>query len=276
MRKVWLVAVLFLAACGKKEEAADTATLNKSEAAVTGPNVGVNPGNGLAVTYEYGFRLAAERIAATQEDHASQCEAAGPAICRVTGMTYNVLRDRTVAATLELHLAPASARKFGKQSVDTVVKHGGMLISARIASENAGQSIAAAQAAGASFAEEKARIEQQLARTDLGSAERRELQQRLQELADSSRQSSASKADAAAKLADTPLTLSYESGPVDQSLSDGRFVGAIKDGAENIVDGATFLLWATVSLLPWLLVGGLALWGWKRWQHYRGKGQGDA
>ena len=267
MRKGALVLLLLVAACGKKEEAASSADrMAKPEAA--GPSVGVNAAPGIAVSYDYGFRMAAARIAAMQEQHASACEALGPATCRVAGLNYDVARDRSVTGMLELRLAPAAARRFGKAAVDAVVQGGGMLASARIESENAGATISQAQEQGASYAEEKARIEKQLAQPGLGSGERRELQERLATLAEAGREVKATQAVAAVKLADTPVVLHYESGEVDQSLSDGPLLGAIKDGWGNIVAGAIFLVWAVVSLLPWALAGGLALWGW-RWGRRR-------
>ncbi|MDE2403325.1 MAG: hypothetical protein KGM17_01230 [Sphingomonadales bacterium] len=263
MRKAVVVLALLAAACGKKEEAAGPAEVAKQEA---GPNVGVNAAPGIAVSYDYAFRLAAEKVAAMQEQHASACEALGPATCRVAGMTYEVSRQRWVTGTLELRLAPGAARKFGKGAIDAVVQGGGMLASARIESENAGATIAQAAANGASYADDKARIEKQLAQPGLGSTERSQLQAQLAALADAGREVKVAAATEAARLASTPVMLRYESGEVDESLSDGPIVGAVKDGWRNIIWGFTFLLWAAVSVVPWVIGGGALSWGWRWWR----------
>jgi hypothetical protein len=252
MRKTLLFVSLLLAGCSQKAPEAFEAA---------GPEVGVSSAPGIAVNYRYGFRLPIERIAATQEDHAAQCEALGPVACRVTGMTYHVGRNRTVAASLQLRLAPDRARQFGKQAIETVARHGGMLVDARIDSEEAGQAQAAAIRANAANDQEKGQISTQLGKPGLAAAERTNLQQRLAFLNDSSRQSAAVAHESALKLAETPVTFDYESGDVDLSLSDGPVLGAVKDGWGNIVAGFATILLIVITLLPWAAFAGLAGWG---------------
>lgn len=255
MRKCLLVLPLFLAACSEKAPEA----VERS-----GPDVAVSSAPGIAINYRYGFRLPVERIAATQEDHASQCEALGPAVCRVAGMSYHVGRDRSVSGSLELRLAPDAARRFGKQAIDTVGKHGGMLVDTRIESEEAGATEAAAKSDAAARDAERAQIEAQLAKSGLGAKERTALEERRASLADANRQSAAVARDAAFKLAQTPVTFDYESGTVDLSLSDGPIVGAIKDGWSNIVAGFATILMILISCIPWALFLALAGWGGHR------------
>lgn len=255
MRKSLLFLPLLLAACSEKApEAADA----------NGPDVGVSSAPGIAVNYRYGFRLPVERIAATQEDHATQCEALGPAICRVAGMTYHVGRDRNVTGSLELRLAPDAARRYGKAAIETVGKHGGMLIDARIESEEAGATEAGAKGDNAARDAERARIEAQLAKPGLGALERTMLQQRLAALAEANQQSTTVAREAAFKLTQTPVTFDYESGPVDLSLSDGPVMGAIKDGMSNIVSGFAAILLIVITLIPWVALAALLGFGYYR------------
>jgi len=259
-----LMAVLFLTACGKAEAPADQ-RMEEGKSRIAGAGVDVASAPGVSLSYRYGFRLPVEKIAAAQEENASQCEALGPATCRITGMRYDVSRDRTVSASLEVRLAPEAARRFGKQSVESVARHGGMLAHSQIESEESGAVVAAAQADRASFEEQKARIEKQLAVPGLGVAERQQLQAQLADLTASTRGAAAASAEAQRKLAATPLTLEYESGQVDQSLSDGPIIGAFKDGWINIVAGSATIIMMLVTLLPWLLLLALAAWIWRRW-----------
>jgi hypothetical protein len=259
MRRYLLAGVLVLAGCSEK-------TPEATEAAVEsrGPNVGVSAAPGLAVNYHYGFRLPVDRILATQEDHASQCEALGPAVCRVAGMNYHVGRDRSVNASLVLRLAPDAARRFGRQAGEIVGKHGGMLIDAGIESDEAGATQAAATADTASRDSESARIQQQLTAPGLKAEERTTLQARLTELADANRASAQVARDAAVRLASTPMTIDYQSGEVDLSLADGPVLGAVKDGWTNIVAGFSTIVLIVITLIPWVLAAGLLGWAGHR------------
>ena len=256
MRRIFLVLPFLLAACSEKPSDANEAA--------SGPDVSVSSAPGIAVKYRYGFRLPVERIAATQEDHAAQCEALGPATCRVAGMTYHVGRDRSVSGSLELRLAPDAARRFGRQAIDAVGKRGGMLVDARIDSEEAGSAQTAARADIASRNNDRTQIEQQLAKPGRASTERTTLQQRLASLADDNRQSDYAARLAAFKLAQTPVTFDYQSGSVDLSLSDGPVLGAIKDGMSNIVAGFAMILLIVITLLPWIAAVAIVVWLWTR------------
>ncbi|MCW2365627.1 hypothetical protein M2341_001074 [Sphingobium sp. B7D2B] len=256
MRYSIIAMSLLLAACGQQpsEQSADVA----GEAA--GPDVAVTRTPGVSLTYSYGFRLPPERLATAQEAHAAQCEALTPARCRITGMSYQVYHNRTISGSLAMKLAPDDARAFGKKGVAIVTEHGGMLTDARIDSEESGAVVEGAQRDEKAIAEERARIEQQLAKQGLPAAERTQLQARLVDLSDQNRQAVTTRAEAERKLADTPVTFSYSSGQVDPSLSDGPLLGAIKDGWVNVVAGIAVLLMLAITLLPWIAAAaGLAL-----------------
>jgi hypothetical protein len=229
-----------------------------------GPSIGATLVPGVSLSYEYGFRLPVERLASVQEEHAAQCEALTPAKCRITGMTYDVGRNRTITASLQLKLAPEIARRFGKQGVDTVAKRGGMLVSARIDSEETGAQISAIDRDTASLRAERERLQAQLAKPGLPSAERTQIQARLAALSDAQRQTDASRSEAEQKLASTPMTFSYMSGDVDPGLSDGPILGAIKDGWANIISGFAIILTLLITLLPWLATAALAVLLWRR------------
>ncbi|WP_156028688.1 DUF4349 domain-containing protein [Sphingobium chlorophenolicum] len=256
---------VLLAACGEKPSEERSAEVMQEPAA---PNVAVTRTPGVSLTYRYGFRLPPERVASVQEAHAAQCEALTAARCRITGMSYQVHRDRTINGSLVMKLAPDIARDFGKKGVATVSQRGGMLTDASIDSEESGAVIDAAKRDQQAIAEERARIEQQLNRSGLPTAERTQLQDRLAELSDRRQQAVAVRNDAQLKLANTPMTFDYASGQVDPSLNDGPLLGAMKDGWVNVVAGIAVLLMLAISLLPWMVAAaGLALaWlGIRRW-----------
>ena len=160
-----------------------------------GPNVAPTAVAGVAMTYAYNFRLPVQQVAATQEKHAAQCEALGPARCRITSMKYHAGRDRTISAELSFKLAPELARHFGKQGVDTVVAAGGMLADAQIDSSEEGATVAAVQRDDVSLASEQKSVAGQLAQSGLPAAERTQLQARQTYLRDARRSLSATQAE---------------------------------------------------------------------------------
>jgi hypothetical protein len=224
----------------------------------------------VAVSYDYSFRLPIERLAGVQEQHAAQCETLGISRCRIVGMTYQALSNRTISATLALKLAPDIARQFGKKGIDAVVSQGGMLAEARIDSEEVGAAMAAVDSEADAIAKERKEIADQLAKAGLGAAERAQLQARLAPLRDTERQGQATKAGAALKLASTPMNFGYESGDVDPGFSDGPILGAIKDGWANIIGGVAVLLVLLISLAPWVATLLFLLWLWRRFGHRLG------
>jgi hypothetical protein len=179
-------------------------------------------------------------------------------------MTYEVGRHRTINASLAVKLAPEIARGFGKQSVDTVVAHGGMLAQAEISSEEAGTAVAASNRERVAYSSERQEIARQLAAPGLKSAERVQLQDRLQRLRDGEFATGQSTDEALLKLASTPMTLRYLSGGVDPGLSDGPILGAMKDGWTNIISGGAFLLMLAITLVPWAAAALLLTWAY-RW-----------
>lgn len=259
MRRFVLLAFLALAACGQKADGSSSDPTVKADLG----KPGISAAAGIALTYEYGFRLPADRIAAAQEEDAALCEARGPNICRIAGLTYDVGRDRNVRASLELRLAPEAARAFGKEAISAVLKHGGMLAATHITSEEAGAAAAAAQGEQASLGNERSRIENQLKQAGLSSAERTQLQSRVTQIAEALRTAQTSAQTATQKLTSTPMTLTYETGVVDQSLSEGPLIGALKDGGMNIVAGTAVIITILVSLVPWAVLAVLAVALWK-------------
>jgi hypothetical protein len=261
MRRLWIAMLLSVASCSAP---APEGERESERSAVAGPNVGVSQAAGVSLSYFYGFRLPAERIIAVQEEHAALCEALDAARCRVTGMSYDIGRNRAITASLQLKLAPDIARKFGKQGIDITVKRGGMLASALIESEDSGSVVATASSDAAAIEAEKAQLTEQLSKAGLSSNERTELQRRLVELSEQQRTVRAAGDAATLKLASTPMSFRYTSGNVDAGLTDGAVVGAIKDGWANVVVGFATILTILISVSPWIATAILLLWLW-RW-----------
>ena len=227
------------------------------------PGVAPTAAPGVAFNYRYAFRMPAENIGRVQEEHAQACEKLGVEHCRITAMTYRDDGDRHVEAQLAFKLDPALARHFGRDGISAVTKAQGELLQAAITGTDVGSEIAAATRVQAQQADEVRRIEQQLARPGLGSAERVELQQQLQALRDSMRAGQAEQTGRRQLLANTPVTFDYRAGK-----TGSRLERAVADALDNFAAAGITVLIVLVTLLPWF-VALLLLWLLWRWVNRR-------
>jgi len=67
----------------------------------------------MAYVMNYGFRLAGDKIATVQQQHADMCEAQGPYSCRIIAMTRTGDDEDEIAGELQLAVASDKARGFG-------------------------------------------------------------------------------------------------------------------------------------------------------------------
>jgi hypothetical protein len=262
MRKaLGFIGLVVLAGCGRGDQesgARQDASAPASEAAAdrnAAPGITPTAAPGVAFNYHYAFRLPADRIAGVQEEHASACEKLGLARCRITGMSFHRTSDRDVEARLDFKLDPAIARAFGKQGGEIVTRADGLLAEAEITGEDAGGAIAAANRDEAQLADALKKIEAQLARPGLGSAERAQLQTQAQQIRESIRASQAGKSDKQESLAKTPMSFAYQSGDMAPGVRR-----ALANGFDNVVGASEWLLLVAISLLPWALLGLLIWW----------------
>ena len=261
MRKaLGLFLLLTAAGCGQapRDESGDSAAERAA-----GPGVEPTAAPGVAFNYLYAFRLPAAKIAPVQEQHASACEKLGLARCRITAMRYEERDDEHVEAQIAFKLDPALARAFGRQGIDAVTRAEGELARAEITGSDVGNDLAAAAGGEARLGEDMRRIEKQLARGDLGSAERAQLQQQAQDLRNNVRASQAEQADRREQLASTPVTFDYRAGG-----THGPLRAAAQDAGDNFVGALTLLLIVLVTLLPWAIAALLLWFGW-RWLNRR-------
>ncbi|HYD38182.1 MAG TPA: DUF4349 domain-containing protein [Allosphingosinicella sp.] len=225
------------------------------------PGVAPTAAPGVAFNYRYAFRLPADNIGRVQEEHAQACEKLGVERCRITAMTYNDDGDRDVEAQLAFKLDPALARRFGRDGIVAVEKAQGELLRAAITGTDVGSEIDAAARGQAQQADEIRRLEQQLARPGLSSAERVELQQQLQALRGSVRTGQAEQTARRQQLATTPVVFDYRAGK-----TGSRLERAVADAGDNFAGAAVTVLVVLVTLLPWAVALLLLwlLWLWLR------------
>jgi hypothetical protein len=275
MRKPLGLLLLFTAAgCGQPQNeysGSPSSTQNSSEVAMdaaseasAGPDVAVTAAPGVAFNYRYAFRLPAERVQGVQEQHAQACEKLGIERCRITGLRYRLVND-DIEAMLAFKLDPALAREFGKQGIDAVVRAEGMLVDSEISGEDVGSKITVAKRQEGNLEEELQRVEAQLARAGLRGSERAELQLQAQQLRERMRASQAVRTEQQESLATTPMTFNYGSGDLAPGFR-GRpsFGRALNDAANNFLGALAWIFVALVTLLPWAVLIGLAVWGGRK------------
>jgi len=275
-RSLPLIALLLATACSRESEETRTTSQDlktysveeaappsvaSTDAAGSPPAIGPSAAPGVAFNYRYAFRLPGERISAVQEQHAAACEKLGLDRCRITGMRYRLLGEEDVEAMLAFKLDPAIARQFGKNGIEAVARADGMLVDSEISGEDAGADIDRATRSVAQFQEDLDRIEGQLARGGLRSAERAELQAQADRLRESIRAARANREERRESLAKTPMVFNYGSGDVAPGFDDrAPVMAALEEAWDNVVAGFATLLLVFLSLLPWAIVLVFLLW----------------
>jgi hypothetical protein len=247
----------------QEDAAAPAATDSSARTSPRPPGVAPTAAPGVAFNYRYAFRLPAQNIGRVQEEHAQACEKLTVARCRITAMTYNDDGDGDIDAKLSFKLDPAIARTFGRDGIAIVDKAQGELLQAAITGTDVGSEISDAARGQAQQSDEVRRIEQQLARPGLSSSERVELQQQLQALRTSIRDTEAEQTGRRQQLASTPVSFEYRAGK-----TGSRLERAIGDAADNFAGAAITALIVLVTLLPWLVLL-LLLWLLWRWLNRR-------
>jgi hypothetical protein len=233
-----------------------------------GPNISVTAAPGVAFNYRYAYRLPNARISAAQEAHASMCEKLGITRCRITGMRYSLVNERDVSASLELKLDPAVARSFGKDATKVVTDAEGMLVDQQISGVDAGASIERANRGRAELQDELERVNRELARPGLSSVVRDRLLSEAQSIrARIAALGEQKKADEES-LATTPMAFYYGSGKAIPGFDEATpLTDAFTRAGYILLSTIGFLIVAIAALLPWLLLGAVLYWLYRRNRH---------
>lgn len=260
---------LALVGCGQKpsDESISAEAPAATEAAVDaagGPDVAITAAPGVAFNYQYAFRLDDKRIAKVQEDHAAACEALGINRCRITGMSYRLVRENEIAGQLQFKLDPAIARRFGKDAIATVEKAEGVLALANITGDDVGSTISESQRRSAGTGAEIARLETRLKQAGLGDRERTELQQQIATLRQQQNAESDTRRAGEALLATTPMTFDYQG---TGGLPGIGYGNPFSDALNMLIRSGglmlSFILVAGAAVLPWAALFALFLLLWR-------------
>lgn len=225
----------------------------------SGPDIRPSDAPGVAFSYRYAFRLAAERVAEAQQQHQRLCERYGVSRCRIAGMTYRQANEDDVEAMLALRVDPAIAGQFGRESVQAVLAADGTLTDSEITGTDVSGDI---QSAGRTIAELTARLEQIEARLRTARpADKGQLEYEAAGLRQQIRDLRSQREGQQRSLATTPILLRYGSGDLAPGPTPAPTLReALSDTGDDFAYSATMLLVILVRLLPWA-VAALLIWG---------------
>ena len=229
---------------------------------------------GVAFNYSYAFRLPGNRISQVQEAHAAACEKLGIDKCRITGMRYRLVDQKDVQAMLALRLDPKIARQFGKEASSVVEKSDGMLVDQEITGEDVGSRISGATKTQAALRDELRMIQDELNRkvpmvrgsvAPQAAVDRQSLLDRAEDIRRQLRELDDSKQSDNEALSGTPMVFNYGSGSVVPGFDVRSPIrDALQTSADNFVGGFAAILVILITLLPWVLIGWLIVWGVRR------------
>ena len=256
------VSLVSLGACSEK--AADDAAIAKDSAAdSTAPGVPIDVAvaPGVAFRFDYSFVLPVKAISTVQQQHAAACARLGTARCRITGIDFNQSDEDNANGQMDFLLAPDFAQRFSAEGTSAVEAASGKLDRAAVNGEDAGTAIALSQSSSAAIEAEVARLEARLKARGLAASERTELARRVEQLRDELRGETQSRQANERAIASTPVTFRYASeGIVGSSGAFGKALAAGWGSANGLL---ALLLVLAGYALPWALLAGLIVLGWR-------------
>lgn len=254
---------LLVCSCSANDRQAGQSQQKESSDTSSPPNIAPTAAPGVAFNYAYEFSLPDDKIAATQEAHASACESLGLARCRITGMSYSVDQNEQVTAELNLKLDPMIARQFGKSAQLTVVGQDGKLIRLDIGSSDEGQAIAEATKQKNDVSTQLTQLQQELAKTKPGSDAHANLLTQIQSLQRQASEQSQAVSASQAALASTPMAFHYYGRGGVPGFRGNPFREAWHTLVTTVVMMIGFLLQALAVLLPLGVLAALVIAIWR-------------
>ncbi len=227
----------------------------------------------MAYTFDYGFQVDADKLAALQRQHADMCEAQGPRGCRILELEQSSDNGGGGLAhgRLKLAVASGSARKFGAQLASTLGAVGGKEVSASISGEDLSKDMVDTEARLRARSLLRDRLMDVLATRKGTVAELVEAERGVAQVNEEIDEARSWLAEMQARVAYSVLTIDYQ--PVGASLTAAQsnsFLDPILAALGNIggVLGVAIALLITLLTIALPLLGlGWALrriWPWLR------------
>lgn len=279
----FLSLALSLAGCSdQSEEGASTTSLDVAENAPPAASRRVSPpepgdGSGatqaasipvsmpkIAYVYDYGFRVAAARIADLQRRHADLCERQGPQVCRILDMRQSGSEGDYASASLSLAVAAPRARSFGAELGKAAENAGGSEVSSAISGEDLSKQIVDTEARLRARTLLRDRLMEVLATRKGTVAELVEAERGVAQVNEEIDQARSWLAEMQGRVDFSRMNIRYESG----APSSGGFTAPIREAFGSIgsilgVIFATIIVVLTAAIPLGLLAW--AVWAAVRW-----------
>jgi hypothetical protein len=295
MKRLALIALFVATACGQSDRSVQSEQLSTFDVAEAPPPPEVQaPGlvapeqaperteqaaaaPQIAYTYSFGYRVAADDVAAVQRAHVALCDRLGPARCRIASMTRDSGDGRFVQAGLTLLVDARIARQFADRLDAAVSGAGGEVSQRGIQAEDLSKQIVDTEAR---MRGKEALAQRLLALLGSRQGKVGELVEAERAYAQAQEELDAARswlAEMRGRVAQSRLEISYTS----ERPAGGGFWQPVRDAFREAgqVLGASLaaLVTVTVALLPWVLLLALLVWllrrlGWLqrlRWPRRR-------
>jgi hypothetical protein len=264
-----LALALTLPGCNKREVASDEQAAPLADTAAPGTDAKKPDGNlkvsipQIAYIYHYAFDLPADAVAATIDRHIALCDRLGPGRCHVLGMERRT-EGKSAAASLKLAVDAGIARSFAATLSRSAVAAGGSQSDSSIEAEDLSKQIVDTEARLRAKQALAARLMELLQTrkgpvADLVAAERG--------VADVQEEIDAAQswlADARGRVAMSAFELSYQTAG---GLAGEGFFATLRNSIGSVgsffAQSLGMLLLLVATLLPWAVVIGLAVLGWR-------------
>lgn len=216
----------------------------------------------IAYVYDYGFRLAGDKIAPLQQRHADLCEAKGPYVCRIISMAQAGDEGEYGSGTLELAVVSAKARAFGKELTKAAEDSDGEQINAAISGEDLAKQIVDTEARLRARKLLRDRLMEVLATRRGTVTELVEAERGVAQVNEEIDQATSWLSEMQGRVAFSRVSIAYTSG----APSAGGFLEPIRDAAGNVgsILGSIIAMLILVLAVgvPLLLLGLLGRFGW--------------
>lgn len=290
-RKLIAIGILgLLAGCGEAGDYAGESVEQGGDAATSeavAPDI--DPSAAPGVAFDYALRLGVpdDRISELQESHADACEEMGLARCQIVGMAFDRSNEGRVHGSLTFLLVPTEARDFARDAVASAEEVGGTLLSSRFSGEEVQSAIDDSRRSEDRIEARLAEIERTLDAGGLSDDRRAQLEAEAADLRARLAGERQAQETNERRLAKSPLTIayvgeySYGRKPLGQIADEG-----LQAGRTSLTALFTVLVYLVTVLLPWVLAGGLLIFGlrwlsgrardWRARREARRHGEGEA
>lgn len=264
-----LLALLLLAACSQNQPsgtAADEASSAQPAVPADGASAVTVAVPRIAYIYRLGFTVGTNGIAAAQKAHLALCDQLGPARCQLIALNRSGGDGAYAGGAMTLKVASSIARPFTEKLTQAIAGSGGRAVSNAVEAEDVSKAIV----------DTEARIRQRGILVERLTAILRNRDGKVADLVEAERSVATAQEEldqARGWLGELQTRVALSTIHIDYAATapaaDGFFapIGeTIRESGSLFALSVRGLLTLLIIIAPWIAIGGLCLWGWRRWR----------